>query len=134
LLTHSFTQGADPFLRNRSIQFIPTHPLSLRCILILSIHLQRGLPSGLSPSDFPTNILMHSFLPNSCYMSCPSHPPRLAHSNYTWRRVQVMKLLIIQLSQPSRHLLSKFPTVYGTLRFFRANKNSQFFCIVCTPT
>jgi hypothetical protein len=27
-----------------------------------------------------------------------SHPPWLDHSNYTWRRVQVMKLLIMQLS------------------------------------
>jgi hypothetical protein len=27
-------------------------------------------------------------------MPCPSHPPWLDHSNYTWRRVQVMKLLI----------------------------------------
>jgi hypothetical protein len=25
-------------------------------------------------------------------MPCPSHPPWLDHSNYTWRRVQVMKL------------------------------------------
>jgi hypothetical protein len=23
-------------------------------------------------------------------MPCPSHPPWLDHSNYTWRRVQVM--------------------------------------------
>jgi hypothetical protein len=29
------------------------------------------------------------------YMPCPSHPPSLDHSNYTWRRVQVMKLLIM---------------------------------------
>ncbi|PNF30260.1 hypothetical protein B7P43_G01232 [Cryptotermes secundus] len=28
-------------------------------------------------------------------MPCPSHPPWLHHSKYTWRRVQVMKLLII---------------------------------------
>jgi hypothetical protein len=26
-------------------------------------------------------------------MPCPSHPPWLDHSNYTWRRVQVMKFL-----------------------------------------
>jgi hypothetical protein len=26
-----------------------------------------------------------------CYMSCPSHPPWLDHSNYTRRRVQAMK-------------------------------------------
>jgi hypothetical protein len=34
-------------------------------------------------------------LPHSCYMPCPSHPPRLDHSSCTWRRVQVMKLLIM---------------------------------------
>jgi hypothetical protein len=32
-------------------------------------------------------------LPPSCYMPFPSHPPWLDHSNYTWRRVQVLKLL-----------------------------------------
>jgi hypothetical protein len=30
---------------------------------------------------------------HSCYMPCPSDPPWRVHSNYTWRRVQVMKLL-----------------------------------------
>jgi hypothetical protein len=29
-----------------------------------------------------------------------SHPPWLDHSNYTWRRVQVMKLLVMQFSPP----------------------------------
>jgi hypothetical protein len=29
-------------------------------------------------------------LHHSCYMPRPSHPPWLDHSNYTWRRVQVM--------------------------------------------
>jgi hypothetical protein len=27
-------------------------------------------------------------------MPCPSHPRLLDHSNFTWRRVQAMKLLI----------------------------------------
>jgi hypothetical protein len=31
---------------------------------------------------------------HSCYKSCPSHPPRLDYPNYTWRRVQITKLLI----------------------------------------
>jgi hypothetical protein len=30
-------------------------------------------------------------LSHSCYIPCPPHPPWLGHSNYTWRRVQVMK-------------------------------------------
>jgi hypothetical protein len=38
----------------------------------------------------------HSSLPHSCYMPCPSHPPWLDRSNYVWRGVQVMKLLIMQ--------------------------------------
>jgi hypothetical protein len=33
-------------------------------------------------------------------MACPPHPPWLDPSNYTWRRVQVMKLLIMQFLQP----------------------------------
>jgi hypothetical protein len=38
-------------------------------------------------------------------MPCPSHLPWLDHYNYTWRRVQVMKLLIMQFS----------PTLYSRL-------------------
>jgi hypothetical protein len=30
-------------------------------------------------------------------MARPSHPPRLDYSNYTWRRVQIMKLLVMPL-------------------------------------
>jgi hypothetical protein len=30
-------------------------------------------------------------LPHSCRMPCPSHPPWLDHSNYAWRRVQVIR-------------------------------------------
>jgi hypothetical protein len=29
-------------------------------------------------------------------MAHPSHPPRLDYSNYTWRRVQITKLLVMQ--------------------------------------
>jgi hypothetical protein len=48
---------------------------------------------------------MHSSSPHSCYMPCPSHPPWLDDSNYTWRRVQFMKLLIMQFSSTSCHFI-----------------------------
>jgi hypothetical protein len=67
----------------------------------LSTHLRLCLPSSLFPSGFPTNIYMHSSSPHSCYMPSTSHPPWLGNSNYTWRRVQVMKLLIMQFSPTS---------------------------------
>jgi hypothetical protein len=36
-------------------------------------------------------------------MSRSSLPPRLDNSNYTWRRVQIMQLFVMQFSLPSRH-------------------------------
>jgi hypothetical protein len=55
--------------------------LSLRSILILFSHLCLGLPSGLFPSGFPTNILYAFFFSlHACYMSRPSQPPWLYHS------------------------------------------------------
>jgi hypothetical protein len=42
---------------------------------------------------------MHSLsLSRSWYMPCPSHPPWLEQSNYTWWNVQVMKLLTMSFS------------------------------------
>jgi hypothetical protein len=46
-----------------------------------------------------------------CYMPRPSHPPWLHHSNYTWRRVQVMNLPLrsfIQRIRPGPMLLVIF--------------------------
>jgi hypothetical protein len=57
-------------------------------------HLRLGLPSGFFPSGFP--------LPShSGYMPRPSHPSLLDHSNYTWRRVQVMWKLLTRCSNVS---------------------------------
>jgi hypothetical protein len=127
---HSLTDGAEPFLKSHQLcshsvtsqhfmepegslpysqdpstgphpepdQSSPYHPI-LRSILILSIHLRLGLPSGLFPSFTPISY-MHSSSPHSFYMPCPSHPPLLTHSNYTWRRVQVIQLLIMQFLEP----------------------------------
>jgi hypothetical protein len=54
---------------------IPSHPISLRPVLILSIHLRLALASGLFPSGISINILYAFLFPHSCYMPCPSHPP-----------------------------------------------------------
>jgi hypothetical protein len=69
-------------------------------------HLRLVLPSGLFPSGLPTNILQvyaHLFAPFVLH-ALPSHPLWLDHSNYTWRRVQVMKFLIMHFSPISRHI------------------------------
>jgi hypothetical protein len=55
-----------------SIQSIPSHPIFLRSILILSTHLRLGLPSSLFPSGFPTNIL-YAFLVSPIRATCPAH-------------------------------------------------------------
>jgi hypothetical protein len=44
---------------------------------------------------FPAISYIHSSSPPFVLHACPPHPPRLDHSNYTWRRVQVMKLFFI---------------------------------------
>jgi hypothetical protein len=55
----------------------------------------------------------------SCYMPSPSHTAQLGRPNYTWRRVQVMKLLIMQFSPTCSHFIplrSKYsPQLLSTL-------------------
>jgi hypothetical protein len=79
----------------RSIQSISSHPISLSSILILSAHLHLGLYSDLFPSGVTTNILYAFLFPIRATCPCLSHPPWPDHSDYVWRGVQVMKLLIM---------------------------------------
>jgi len=55
-----------------SIQSIPPHPTSWRSILILSSHLDLGLPSGLFPSGFLTKTLFTPLL-SLIHVTCPTH-------------------------------------------------------------
>jgi hypothetical protein len=71
----------------KCIQFAPTHPVSLRSILILSYNLRLGLPSGLFPFRFSDqNFLCISHLSHACYMprSCHSPPPPPPEIQYTF--------------------------------------------------
>jgi hypothetical protein len=94
---------------------------------MLSTHLRLGLSNGLFPSGFPTNNLYYpptyvlvflvvpfplvflpvtytsSSFPHSCHMPRLLHRLQLDNSNYTWPRVQISQLLLMQFSPPSRH-------------------------------
>jgi hypothetical protein len=62
----------------------------------LSTHICLGLPVVSFLLAFPPMSYIYiPLLPHSCYMPCPSHPSWLDHTKYTWRRVQVMKLLLL---------------------------------------
>jgi hypothetical protein len=67
------------------------HPISLRSILIFSTPHILVFPVFWLSYQYRicAPLLSHSF-----YMPRPSHPSWLDHSNYTWRRVQVVKLLL----------------------------------------
>jgi hypothetical protein len=55
---------------------------------------------------FSPKSYVRSSSPNFCYMPHPSHPPWLDYCNYTWWKLQITKLLIMQFSPFSCHLIS----------------------------
>jgi hypothetical protein len=60
-------------------------------------------------------------LPHTCYMPCPSHPAWLDHSNYIWRRVRIMELIIRRFSTTSYYftlLWSKYSRQHSDLKYF----------------
>ena len=57
LLPHSQVPATCPYPEPARSSLNPPHPTSWRSILILSSHLDLGLPGGLFPSGFPTKTL-----------------------------------------------------------------------------
>jgi hypothetical protein len=84
---------------------------------------------------------MRSSSPHSCYTPRPSHHSRLDYSNYTWRRVQIRKLLFIILSSSCLsenniyiyiyiYILADYPALPGYLFnpiFYRTNTYTSIF-------
>jgi hypothetical protein len=108
----------------RWIQSTTSHSVSLKSILILSSHLRLGLPSGVFPSDFPTEILYEYHLSHSCYMTSQSHIPSLVHPDKVctlrisrsvcrdapWNRprLPLFKSLFTHNLYPFSHLILRF--------------------------
>jgi hypothetical protein len=84
LKVHHHIQKNPPLVPNLS-QTDPVHTTPL----YLSIsHLCLGHPIGIP------------LCPHSCYMPCPSHPPWLDHSNYTWWRSSLCSFLESPITSP----------------------------------
>jgi hypothetical protein len=55
--------------------------------------------------EFPSKFCMYSSFFHSCYMPCQSHPPWLGNLDYSWWKVQVMKVLSMQFSPTFCHVI-----------------------------
>ena len=91
LSPHSQQSVTSPYLEPDRSSPCPPHPTSWRSILIISSHLRLGRPSDLFPHQNPVHT---SPLPNTCYVSRPSHSSRFDLPNNIELGVQIIKLLL----------------------------------------
>jgi hypothetical protein len=96
-------------------QINPIHinPFYLSKINFTIVHPPRSSSSQWSLSFW----LAHQYpiciplFPHSSHMPRPSYPSWLDHSKYTWRRVQVMKILNMQFPPTSCHFIHFGPNI-----------------------
>jgi hypothetical protein len=89
---------------HKSPPLVPIH--STLSLQEPSTHEHIGVAIGPFPTAFPIeNLYAFPFFPFLLH-TLPISSSWLDHSNYTWRRVQVMKLLAIRPSPTSRHSIS----------------------------
>jgi hypothetical protein len=121
ILWNPCSQEPSASLYPEPYQSNPHHPIPyiLRCISILSTHLCFDFPSGSFLLVFPISDV-HSLSTLFVLHALPSSSFSTHHSNYTWRRVQVMNLLIKQFPPTSCHL-SRF-LVCSLISLFRNKK------------
>jgi hypothetical protein len=99
-------------------------------ISIFSTHFRVGLHNGLFASGFPAKIL-YVFLFSQFVLHVLPISSRL-HSYYTGRRVQVMKLLIMQFSPTSCYFIrfrSKYSLILSIDKSLMPNKNGLQFIL-----
>jgi hypothetical protein len=77
----------DPVLTSLS------HLSKIHFNIIHHLRLCLGLPGNLFFLASPPISYIYYFSPHLYYMTFPSHLPWFDHSNYNWRRLQVMKLI-----------------------------------------
>jgi hypothetical protein len=108
-----------PSLVSMLSQINPVHPYHT-ILFLLKIHFNIIVPPTSTNLQWPLSSwlshqnLIHIYVillsRNSYYMPCPSNPPWHDHSKYTWRRVQIMEILIMQFSPLSSvQILSSVP-------------------------
>jgi hypothetical protein len=89
----------------RRIAVHTTDSITKRSILMLSTHLRSAFLVVSFPLAFLPMTYKHFYSLHARNMPRPSHHPRHDNSNYTWRRVQIMQLLVIQFPPPPQPLI-----------------------------
>ena len=103
-----------------SIQSIPPHPTSWRCILILSSHLRMGLPSGLFPWGFTTKTL-YTPLPFHIRSTYPAH---LINTKFNIQNFYTVITLHLHISCGTKKKQTILP--YTSLRDWFYNRMGVF--------